>query len=191
MDSTVEEKHTEEPTKQEEKSTDKPLSSKIIKIKKEKMKDGERQFSVIYEGSDSKKGVWVDASIITDESLIADFEKRQAKKKKRKKEKEEKKKEKEEKHKKKKEEKEKKSKDRKEKEEKQKKEKTDGGSKSKKEPIDKIHGLIQATPEFVFSVKLKDTGYVEMTLKEMRSKYPRELIDFFTKNISIIEQQDN
>ena len=162
-----------------------PLSQKIVKIKREKNKNGKHQYSVIYEGSDSTKGVWVDASAVTDPEVIADFEKRLAKKEK-KKEKEKEKKEKEDKKKKKGDEKSGK-KDEKKEESKAKRSPSAGG-KQKASPVEKVFGLVSGKgADMVFSVKLKEKGYVEMSSKELKEKAPKELCDFLMKHIKITE----
>ena len=168
---------------EEENKVGQELSKKIIKIKREKNKDGKHQYSVLFEGDESKKGVWVDASEVTDPAVIADFEKRLAKREK-KKEKAEKSKEEKHKH----------SKDSKNQENTKKEEskpKKQSSSSKQKQAIEKIHGLIQSQPELIFSVKLKDKGYVEMTSKEMKEKYPKEFCDFLIKHLQITEPVEN
>ena len=157
-----------------------PLSRKIVKIKKEKNKNGKHQYSVLYEGSDSTKGVWVDASEVTDPEVLADFSKRLAKlEKRREKAKEKEKKEKEDKNKK------GDSKTAKKDESKPKRSPSSGG-KQKSSPVEKVYGLLSGKgSEMVFSVKMKDKGYVEMSSKELKEKAPKELCDFLLKHVKI------
>lgn len=169
------------PNEVKKESEPKHESSKIVKIKKERVKGEKKQYSVIFEGSDSKKGMWIDANLVNDQKLIDEFVEKKLKKEKKEKEKEAKKQkqlaendgEKKEEH-------ENKSEDSKKKESKPKKPKAKGSN------LEKIYGITSKTDtEMIFAIKEKDSSLTHVSFKELKEKYPNELCDFLIKHIVI------
>lgn len=146
------------------------LSGKIIRVRRERIKNGQQQYCVMYEGGDSKKGIWVNEDVIEDKKLIEDYLKKKEKKEK-KKEKEIAK--------------EEKSKTEDTKSPKPKKSRSDS---KQKYNVDKIEGLVRDEEnqnEKRFLVKIKDGGFEKLTVKELKDNAPEKFIDFLVKKIEI------